>query len=194
MERPFARTAPAALLAVPLRGSAPPGSLERSDCARLVSGRSEHVNWLRARFGHDAIKHWIQTRQGWGLTRAQMAPWISQRHGDKMAGRRSERPSLGESVRLPVHFEALTAIQRRILQVCSKGASSWGTYLAGAAARALHFGHRRSDDFDWLGPRAVPPADLLKDAGRCLTRGFVARHRRHEDARCHPTGREMRIR
>jgi type IV secretion system protein VirD4 len=34
-ERPSARTAPATLLAVPLRGSAPPGCLERSDAARV---------------------------------------------------------------------------------------------------------------------------------------------------------------
>ena len=63
----------------------------------------------------------------------------------------------------PVHLEALTAVQRRILQGCSKATNSWGTYLAGGAAAALHFGHRRSDDFDWFGPRAIPPADLLKD-------------------------------
>ena len=43
----------------------------------LAYGRSEHVNWLRARFGDDAIRRWIRTRQGRGLTRAQMAPWIS---------------------------------------------------------------------------------------------------------------------
>lgn len=43
----------------------------------LAYGRPEHLNWLRARFGHDAIREWIRARQGRGLTRAQMAPWIS---------------------------------------------------------------------------------------------------------------------
>jgi hypothetical protein len=43
----------------------------------LAYGRPEHVNWLRARFGDDAIREWIRARQGRGLTRAQMAPWIS---------------------------------------------------------------------------------------------------------------------
>lgn len=49
----------------------------------LAYGRPEHVNWLRARFGDDAITDWISARQGRGLTRAQMAPWIS----DAMASR-----------------------------------------------------------------------------------------------------------
>ncbi len=62
-----------------------------------------------------------------------------------------------------VHLEALTVVQRRILQACSKPTQAWGAYLAGGAAIALNFGHRRSDDFDWFGPRAVPPAELLKD-------------------------------
>ena len=53
--------------------------------------------------------------------------------------------------------------QRRILRACSKTTTAWGTYLAGGAAVALHLGHRRSDDFDWFGPRALPPEDLLKD-------------------------------
>jgi hypothetical protein len=61
------------------------------------------------------------------------------------------------------HLEALTAVQRRILQACSKPTQAWGAYLAGGAAIALNFGHRRSDDFDWFGPRAVPPEELLKD-------------------------------
>ena len=43
----------------------------------LANGRSQHLNWLRARFGNDGIKRWIRTRRGRGLTRAQMAPWIS---------------------------------------------------------------------------------------------------------------------
>jgi hypothetical protein len=43
----------------------------------LAYGRPEHLNWLRTRFGDDAIREWIRARQGRGLTRAQMAPWIS---------------------------------------------------------------------------------------------------------------------
>ena len=43
----------------------------------LAYGRPDHVNWLRARFGDDAIRSWIKARQGRGLTRAQMASWIS---------------------------------------------------------------------------------------------------------------------
>ena len=62
-----------------------------------------------------------------------------------------------------VHLEALTPTQRRIFQGCAKTTGAWGTYLAGGAALALQLGHRRSDDFDWFGPRAVPPADLLND-------------------------------
>ena len=62
-----------------------------------------------------------------------------------------------------IHLEALTATQQRILQACAGTTSSWGAYLAGGAAVALQLGHRRSDDFDWFGPRAVPPDDLLKD-------------------------------
>jgi hypothetical protein len=63
----------------------------------------------------------------------------------------------------PVHLKALTVAQRRILRACSKPTQAWGAYLAGGAAIALNLGHRRSDDFDWFGPRAVPPAELLED-------------------------------
>jgi hypothetical protein len=38
-----------------------------------------------------------------------------------------------------------------------------GRVPGGRSRIALNFGHRRSDDFDWFGPRAVPPAELLKD-------------------------------
>jgi hypothetical protein len=68
-----------------------------------------------------------------------------------------------------VHLEALTATQQRILQACAGTTSSWGTYLAGGAAVALQLGHRRSDDFDWFGPRAVPPDDLLRDVRKLGT-------------------------
>jgi Nucleotidyl transferase AbiEii toxin, Type IV TA system len=70
---------------------------------------------------------------------------------------------VGTTVSRPAHLEALTTAQRRILRACSKPTQAWGAYLAGGAAIALSFGHRRSDDFDWFGPRAVPPAELLED-------------------------------
>jgi hypothetical protein len=40
-------------------------------------GRPEHVAWLRRRFGDAGIRRWIRARKGRGLTRSQMARWVS---------------------------------------------------------------------------------------------------------------------
>lgn len=45
----------------------------------LAYGRPEHVEWARRRIGDAAIKRWIATRRGSGLTLAQMVPWVSRR-------------------------------------------------------------------------------------------------------------------
>jgi hypothetical protein len=42
----------------------------------LTHGRSQHVAWLRSRFGDDGIESWIRARRGRGLTRAEMSRWI----------------------------------------------------------------------------------------------------------------------
>src|SRR6185312_13518336 len=54
-----------------------PGAIDEVMLHVLAYGRSEHINWLRARFGDDGISAWIRARQGRGLTRAQMARWVS---------------------------------------------------------------------------------------------------------------------
>lgn len=43
----------------------------------LSYGGPSHVAWLRRRFGDEAIAQWIKKRKGRGLSRSQMAPWIS---------------------------------------------------------------------------------------------------------------------
>jgi hypothetical protein len=54
-----------------------PGATDEVMLHVLANGRPEHVTWLRARFGDDGIRDWIRARRGRGLTRAQMASWIS---------------------------------------------------------------------------------------------------------------------
>jgi len=42
----------------------------------LTSGRSDHVAWLRRRFGDEVIEEWIRGREARGLTTEQVALWI----------------------------------------------------------------------------------------------------------------------
>lgn len=65
-------------------------------------------------------------------------------------------------MRRSFHAEALTDVQRRLLQASATPAADWGAYLAGGSAVALHLGHRRSVDLDWFAPRATPPHRLLE--------------------------------
>jgi hypothetical protein len=72
----------------------------------------------------------------------------------------------------PLHPEALTEPQRRILHASSAPATEWGAYLAGGSAVALYLGHRLSEDFDWFAPKATPPTKLLegiRSLGRSIT-------------------------
>jgi len=43
----------------------------------LSYGGPIHRLWLRRRFGDEGIAQWIKKRKGRGLTRSQMAPWVS---------------------------------------------------------------------------------------------------------------------
>lgn len=42
----------------------------------LTYGTSDHVRWLRRRFGDTGIRRWIVSREGRGLSSVQMAPWV----------------------------------------------------------------------------------------------------------------------
>jgi hypothetical protein len=43
----------------------------------LSRGGSADKHWLVTRFGDEAIRRWIVKNRGRGLTRSQMAPWVS---------------------------------------------------------------------------------------------------------------------
>ncbi len=45
----------------------------------LGNGSKAQVAWLVRRLGDDAIRAWIISRQGRGLSVEQMAPWVSRR-------------------------------------------------------------------------------------------------------------------
>ncbi len=70
---------------------------------------------------------------------------------------------------MSLHPEILGPRETRVLQRLAPPATRWGYYLAGGTALALHLGHRRSDDFDWMSTQALPdPMDLaerLRQAG-----------------------------
>ena len=52
-----------------------------------------------------------------------------------------------------IHVEVLPEEQVTCLRILAPVATSLGFHLAGGTAVALHFGHRRSVDFDWFAPR-----------------------------------------
>lgn len=58
------------------------------------------------------------------------------------------------------HDSILTAAQKRLLGEIGQLAKNSGFYLAGGTAIALRFGHRRSIDFDWFGPKFERPDSL----------------------------------
>jgi hypothetical protein len=43
----------------------------------LAYGNAPQINWLRRRLGDEGIRRWIVARKGRGLTRNQMARWVS---------------------------------------------------------------------------------------------------------------------
>jgi site-specific recombinase XerC len=45
----------------------------------LGNGSKAQVRWLVRRLGDDAIRVWITSRRGRGLSVEQMAPWVSRR-------------------------------------------------------------------------------------------------------------------
>lgn len=63
------------------------------------------------------------------------------------------------------HTEALSQAQLAILPVLGRLASNSDFYLGGGTAVALHLGHRRSEDFDWLSPgKLEEPMSLAAEA------------------------------
>lgn len=62
----------------------------------------------------------------------------------------------------------LTQAQQTVLELLSRIAEVRTFYLGGGTALALHFGHRRSEDFDFFRAEELVPQDLLgvlRDAG-----------------------------
>lgn len=64
---------------------------------------------------------------------------------------------------MKVHPAALTPEQTDVLLGSAAPARSWGAYLAGGSALALHLGHRRTVDLDWFTKNTVEPDVLLAD-------------------------------
>jgi hypothetical protein len=63
------------------------------------------------------------------------------------------------------HDSILTPAQKRLLGQIGELAKNSGFYLAGGTAIALRFGHRRSIDFDWFGPKFDRPDDMASALG-----------------------------
>lgn len=63
------------------------------------------------------------------------------------------------------HPEVLSPEQLAVLPLLGRLASDNGFYLGGGTAVALHLGHRRSEDFDWLLPgKLEEPMSLTAEA------------------------------
>jgi hypothetical protein len=68
------------------------------------------------------------------------------------------------------HREILTPTQQRLIERLGRLASEHGFYLAGGTAVALHFGHRRSDDFDFFTPAMILEPQAV--AAKVISAGF----------------------
>jgi len=61
-----------------------------------------------------------------------------------------------------MHTEILRPDQDTVLKKLGRVADEYGFYLAGGTALALHFGHRRSDDFDWFTQAMIDDPQMLE--------------------------------
>src|SRR5437762_14315589 len=61
-----------------------------------------------------------------------------------------------------MHIEILRPDQESVLKKLGRVADEDGFYLAGGTALALHFGHRRSDDFDWFTQAMIDDPQMLE--------------------------------
>ncbi len=61
-----------------------------------------------------------------------------------------------------MHTEILSSNQDAVLKKLGRAANEHGFYLAGGTALALHFGHRRSDDFDWFTQAMIDDPQMLE--------------------------------
>ena len=61
-----------------------------------------------------------------------------------------------------MHIEILRPDQESVLKRLGRVADEDGFYLAGGTALALHFGHRRSDDFDWFTQAMIDDPQMLE--------------------------------
>jgi hypothetical protein len=81
-------------------------------------------------------------------------------------GQASEGERVGrKEPNVTFHESVLTPAQLRLLAVIGPLARDSGFYLAGGTAIALRFGHRRSIDFDWFGPKFERPGDVARAIG-----------------------------
>ena len=81
------------------------------------------------------------------------------------------------------HPEVLSQAQLAVLPALGRLASDSGFYLGGGTAVALHLGHRRSEDFDWLLPGKLAEPMILaaeaRSAGLSVENVQVARGTLH---------------
>lgn len=81
------------------------------------------------------------------------------------------------------HPEVLGAVQKRVLRQLGPVMTEWQFYLGGGTALAIHLGHRRSLDLDWLtGERIADPMRLaqdIRDEGIPLVTGQIERGTLH---------------
>jgi hypothetical protein len=68
------------------------------------------------------------------------------------------------------HNEILTARQQNLIERLGRLTLQLGFYLAGGTAVALHFGHRRSDDFDFFTPAMMLEPQAV--AAKVISAGF----------------------
>ena len=61
-----------------------------------------------------------------------------------------------------MHIEIIRPDQDTVLKKLGRVADEYGFYLAGGTALALHFGHRRSDDFDWFTKAMIDDPQTLE--------------------------------
>lgn len=84
---------------------------------------------------------------------------------------------------LSFHSEALGTVQKRVLRQLGPLMTQRQFYLGGGTALAIHFGHRRSGDFDWFtGERLADPLRLaqeIRDAKIPFLSGQVERGTLH---------------
>ncbi len=93
--------------------------------------------------------------------------------------------------RLKLHPGILGPSQRRVLERLGPVAATLNFYLAGGTAVALHLGHRRSDDLDWMTAERLP--DPLGLAARLRSRSVPVEVREVADGTLHATVSRVRV-